>query len=194
MQASQERPPYVRFEVRATEDRNASEEAGHYVGKDTIFALITPQGSKDTVERVAKEWIEQNVIHARDGRLPQEWADAYKRGYENFKEGREIPPEGTPIMGWTGVGPAHQKAILDANVRTVEDLAIANEATLAAIGIGSRGLKDKAQAYLDTANNTGKIAEELTNLRRRVEDAESRATSAEARSAKLSKQLEKESA
>ena len=34
VQKLEERPPFVRFEVRAEEDRQASIEAGHYVGKD----------------------------------------------------------------------------------------------------------------------------------------------------------------
>lgn len=174
MQAQQERPPYVRFETRETEDREASISAGHYVGKDTIFALITPQGSRDTIERVALEWVNQSLDLAREGRLPNEWAMAYKQGYELFKEGREMPESGTPIMTWPGVGPAQQKAILNAQIKTVEDLAQANEAALQAIGIGARGLKEKAQAWLDVANDTGKVAEELAALRKRLEQADAR--------------------
>ena len=64
--------------------------------------------------------------------------------------------------------PAQVKAILDANVRTVEDLAVANESTLAAIGMGARSLKEKAQAWLDSASSTGKTAEELDELRKQV--------------------------
>ena len=51
MEAKQDRPPFVNFEVRAEEDRTASIEQGHYVAVDVDYALITPAGSRDCVER-----------------------------------------------------------------------------------------------------------------------------------------------
>ena len=42
----QARPPYVQFEMRAVEDRQASIDAGHYVAKDVAYAIITPAGSR----------------------------------------------------------------------------------------------------------------------------------------------------
>jgi hypothetical protein len=51
--ADELKPPYVRFEVRSVEDRTASIESGHYVGKDVIFAIVTPAGTRDRIEREA---------------------------------------------------------------------------------------------------------------------------------------------
>jgi hypothetical protein len=174
VQAAQDRPPYVTFEIRPVEDRDGTMREGHYVAKDEIFALITPQGSKDRIERVAEDWVKQCFAHAQEGRMPLEWAKAFETALAAYKEGRELPADGTPIVTWPAVGPAQQKSILDANIRTVEDLANANEATLAAIGIGARGLKQKAQAWLDTAGDIGKTALEVENLRQRMSELESR--------------------
>lgn len=163
------RPPYVMFETRAVEDREASLAAGHYVGKDVNYAIVTPSGSKDRMEKVAEEWLASMEEGVRQERIPGEWLEAYTKKYRTWVETREVPEDGTSILGWPAVSPAQAKAILDANVRTLEDLAEANEATLTAIGMGARALKEKAIAWLDTANSTGKTAEELDDLRKKVD-------------------------
>jgi len=162
------RPPYVTFETRVVEDRQASTEQGRFVGKDVNYAIVTPSGSKDRIEKVAEEWLAGLEEGVRQDRIPGEWLEAYHRKYKTWCETREVPEDGTSIIAWPAVSPAQVKAILDANVRTVEDLAAANESTLASIGMGARALKEKAQAWLDTATSTGKTAEELDELRKSV--------------------------
>ena len=165
----QVRPPYVMFEVRSIEDREASMAQGHFVGKDLNYAIVTPSGSKDRIEKIAEEWLKGMEEGVRQERIPSEWFEGYTRKYNTWKETREIPEDGTPVLGWPALSPSQAKALLDANVRTLEDLVVANESTLAAIGMGARALKDKAKAWLDTAENTGKVAEELGSLRAQVE-------------------------
>ena len=162
------RPPYVIFETRVVEDRQASTEQGRFVGKDVNYAIVTPSGSKDRIEKVAEEWLAGLEEGVRQDRIPGEWLEAYHRKYKAWCESRELPEDGTAIAAWPAISPAQVKAILDANVRTVEDLAAANESTLASIGMGARALKEKAQAWLDTASSTGKTAEELDELRKTV--------------------------
>jgi hypothetical protein len=164
----QVRPPYVTFEVRSVEDRAASMAAGHFVGKDVNYAIVTPSGSKDRIEKIAEEWLDGMAEGVRQERIPGEWLEAYTRKYKIWRETREVPEDGTPIMSWPALSPSQAKAILDANVRTLEDLVAANESTLAAIGMGARALKEKAKAWLDSADTTGKTAEELNDLRQQV--------------------------
>ena len=64
--------------------------------------------------------------------------------------------------------------MLDAHVRTVEDLSAANEETIARIGMGGRALKDKAVSWLSAASGNGKVTEELAALRVKNEAAEAR--------------------
>lgn len=163
------RPPYVVFETRAIEDRGASLEAGHYVGKDVNYAIVTPSGSKDRIEKIAEEWLTGLEEAVNQERFPREWLEAYRSKYKTWVETREVPEDGTPILGWPALSPAQAQAILNCNVRTLEDLAVANEATLTAIGMGARSLKGKAKAWLETAEDTGKVAEEVDSLRKQVE-------------------------
>ncbi len=163
------RPPYVMFETRTVEDREATIAAGRYVGKDVNYAIVTPSGSKDRIEKIAEEWLAGLEEGVKQERIPGEWLEGYTRKYRTWVETREMPEEGTPVMGWPAISPSQAKAILDANVRTLEDLAEANESTLTAIGMGARALKEKAKAWLDTADGTGKAAEELDSLRKQVD-------------------------
>lgn len=166
MEIAQAKPPYVEFEYRSIEDRNATLEQGHYVGKEIAFAVVTPQGSKDKIEKVAEDWLKDLETAVRDDRFPADWLRAYKGVFKDWQEGREIPLDGTPIITWPAINASQQKVILDANIRTVEDLAAANESALNYLGMGGRALKEKAQAWLDAANGAGKVAGELEALRK----------------------------
>ena len=159
------RPPYVTFEYRAEEDRAASIEAGHYVSKDVPFVLVTPMGSKDRHESPADEWFARREQDAAEGRFPREWLSAFKGAFAEWKAGRELPLNGTSVANWPVASPSQVKMLLDLKVRTVEDLAEANEETLNRLGMGGRTLKQKAQDWLASANDMGKVSEQLAGLR-----------------------------
>jgi len=173
MQANEAKPAYVVFEQRTVEDRDKTVAEGKFVGKVVNYALITPQGSKDRIERVADEWLESLKDHVASDRMPRAWLDAYVSIYKDWKEGREIPLDGTPILGWQAISTKQQDLIISANIRTVEDLANANDTAIYAIGMGGRALVEKAKAWLETANDTGKVAEQLQALRTKNEALES---------------------
>ena len=165
MQAAEDRPPYVTFERKPVEDRAASIEAGYYKTVDVDYALVTPQGSKDRIERNVKEWFENLENQVNQGRFKQEWLTAFRASHKAWAEGRELPLNGTPILTWPVLSPSQNKSVLDANIRTVEDLANANEASLAMIGMGGRSLKEKAVSWLAAASGNGKVTEEMNALK-----------------------------
>jgi butyrate kinase len=66
-------------------------------------------------------------------------------------------------------------------VRSIEQLATANEETLNRIGMGARALKMKAEEYLLSASGHGKTAEEFTALKLANEDLQVRNKSLEDR-------------
>lgn len=186
MIAAEDRPPYVSFEVRSTEDRTASLAAGHYVSKDVDYALITPVGGRDMVERPVEDWLNHLEAMVREQRFSATWYDQYRTLYKMWKEKQELPETGIAVRNWPMASPSDVKSLLDANVRTVEDLAAANEETLNRIGMGSRALKDRAVAFL-RATGPAKVANELAslqaenaNLRVRNESLEARIASLEA--------------
>lgn len=167
------RPPFVRFETRSEESRAASVAAGNTVYTDVDYALITPQGSKDCIERRVDEWLVMLREQVKQERFPNQWLDHYKRLYEGWKAEGEIPVQGTPLRNWPMLTPAQVKTLTGLKLLSVEDLAVANEETIARMGMGGRALKDKAVAWLKAqGSDAGKQAEEIVDLRIRLERAD----------------------
>lgn len=187
--AEEPRPSYVRFEIRSVEDRNATIEQGHYVGRDVVFALITPAGTRDCVEKVAEEWLKGVKEGVDQERIPHSWLVEYTKAFEYFKETREVPEMGTPVGNLPSISPSHAKICLDINVRTIEQLAEANEETVSRIGMGGRALKERARAWLDSADQ-GKTAAELEALRSEIKTLRERDEAREKELAKLKSKKE----
>ena len=160
----EERPPYVRFERRSIEDKKRSLQAGHYVGKDVDFALITPPYSKDCVEISVSRWFENQQRYVMSGRTPKAWLDNWKNGYEAWKKGEEIPIDGTPVKTWQAISPAQAKTIVAAGILTVEDLAGCNDEGLRRLGMGGRDLINRAKSWVKGSSDIGKLALENANL------------------------------
>lgn len=160
----QEKPPYVRFTVKAVEDRIASQEAGHYVTKDVDYVQVTPRGSKDLYEAEVNDYFQRLTDAVRQGRFMQGWLEDIKAGYRAWKEGQEIPENGTSLRNWPLLSPAQLATLISISIRTVEDLAQANEETVARIGMGGRALKLKAEEWLRASQDGGKAAEKITAL------------------------------
>lgn len=167
------RPPYVRFDYKDMEDRAETMKQGRYVSKPVPFAYITSPGSKDEIEKDAEEWLDNMRRQAMQGReYLNQWHDHFKRLYETFKLGHELPETGTPIRTCPIFRPAEVAAILAANVRTLEDLDSANEETLSRIGIGSRTLQARTREYISAARNVGASSEQVVALTERVKALE----------------------
>lgn len=177
MEAAQERPPYVTFELVAVEDRSATIANGHYASKDVVYAYITPQGSKDRVPRIADEWLTYLEDQVAQGRFDPRWLERYRAQHQAFLDGIEAPLEGTSVANWPSASPSQVKLLQAANLRTVEDLANANEEALSRIGMGGRALKAKAIEWLTAAKDTGRLAEEISALK--VQNEELSATNKE---------------
>ncbi len=164
MQAAEARPPFVQFEVQAVEDRSASLEQGHYVTKDVVFAITTPQGSKDRIPRKAEEWFEQLHQQVQEQRFPAEWLRHFRESYRAFCEDREPPANGTPLRNFTVLSPAQLQLLLNFGVRSIEDLAAANEELIGRLGMGGRALKQKAVEWLESSKSTGAQVEKIVAL------------------------------
>lgn len=168
------KPPFVIFEVRAIEDREASIAEGHYMAKDVVYAVITPAGTKDRIEKVAEDWLRDLEVAVHQERFPQAWLNAYKQAYKSWCETREVPEFGIPVTTWPAVSPAQVRMLLDLNLRTVESVAEATEEALGRMGMGARALKAKAQAYIDASKGDGKVSAQLDKLRQQVDELTTR--------------------
>lgn len=160
-----DRPAYVRFERKAKEDKKASLAAGHYVGKDVDFVYVTPPYSKDILIFEVEAWLKQLNHDMSRGRLPQEWVQNYRKAYEAWKRGEELPPEGTPIKGWGVISPAQQETLIRMQILTVEDLAAVNDEGGKRIGMGWVDLKNKAKAWLAQLKDKGPLTQEMAAIK-----------------------------
>src|SRR6267154_120686 len=183
-----ERPAYVRFEKRPIEDRDETIKKGHWVGKDVIYALVTPPGTKDVVVVEAEEWIKRLKREESEGRIPSQFVEAYERAFEKYKKGEELPLDGTPIRGWPPLSPAQQQNCIAMNIHTVEDLANLNSEGMARFGMGVVELKRKATNWLEAASSTGVLAARMTALEIKQTDLEAQNT----RQRELIERLQKE--
>lgn len=183
-----ERPSYVQFETRTAEDKAASAREGRYVARQFDVAIVTPPYSKDCVEFKVEQWLANIDRNVRDGRIPEEWAKHWKDSYGRWKDGQELPLNGTPIKGWGVISPAQQASLIHLNCKTVEDLAAVGEEGMRRIGMGALDLRTKAQAWLksmaDHGGSTIKIAaleQENAVLRTSVETLEKKVAELTAR-------------
>lgn len=161
---AEDRPPYVMWEMRPVEDRNASIAAGHEVHKDIAFAIITRPGSRDDLVKEAAIWLKELKQKAKDGQCPMTWPMLFEQSFREWEKGEVGAVNGTPIKGWTMIGPGAQKTLLAAGIQTIEDLANLPDSDLQNLGTGAVGFKLKARAYLESANSNGKIAEQLATM------------------------------
>ena len=189
-----ERPPYVRFERRGIEDKQASLREGRYIAKDVDFALITPPYSKDLIEIKVESWLANERQNAKNNRIPAEWVDRWEKGYELFKQGEEMPPDGTPVKGWGAVSPAQEKMILHAGIMTIEDLAACNDEGLRRLGMGGRDLVMKAKSWLNSVKDHGKVALQNAALEKENEQLKITLESLEEKVAILARQIESKAA
>lgn len=170
MIANQEAFPYVSFEIRAEEDRNASIAAGHFVGKDVVYAQVTRPGSRDSLDIEALTWLKNIEKRASEGLCPGDWPRAIRAKYEAFLRDEALPESGTPIKGWPVLSPAVQKTLISAGFSTVEALAAAGEPELNNIGMGAMAYRTKARAWLEDAKTKGASVEKITDLTQKVAD------------------------
>lgn len=165
--------PFVQFEKRAVEKRKPVEEGGAVYYENVDFALVTPHGSKDRIEKVVSEWFARLEIEVKDSRLPQQWLTTFKAVYEAWKNDQEPPVVGTDIRSWPLLSPAECKRLIDLRCTSVETLAAANEEFIQRYGMGARALQQKAQAWLTAQKDHGPIVERVTALEAALEGMKS---------------------
>lgn len=157
--------PFVRFERVAFEDKKASLQAGHYVAQDIDMAYVTPPYSKDVMKYKVTTWLTQLQQDLVNGRISREWVDEYKKSYEYWLKGQELPVDGIPIKGWGVISPAQQETLIKMHVLTVEQLAVMNDEGVRRVGMGAFDMKNKAQAWLKSLKKSGAVSMEIADLK-----------------------------
>jgi hypothetical protein len=157
-----ERPPYIEFEQRAQERRSATGEIEYYT---VNFVVVTPHGSRDRFEKNAEEWLANCDLQVSAGRMNKEWVRQFRGAYNEWKLTGEIPITGTPLSNWPVLTAGELKSCLRCNLRSVEDLAAANEEVINRIGMGARSLKQRAVDWIESQKGTGGLVSQLDAMR-----------------------------
>jgi hypothetical protein len=168
------RVPFFMFQEREHGvDADASKELGYDVPKMVTFILITPHGHKgDPLEFLADEFIERKGREAREGRYDHNWVSEFKAGLAAFREGKEIPRHGTPLITWERILKSRREQLV-AKFPTVEDLAAVPDSSLGEIGLDGRVLRDMAKLDIQAKKDLSPVVKELAEERektRRLEE------------------------
>lgn len=87
-----------------------------------------------------------------------------ERAYEAWKQGHEIPLDGTPLGAWPGINEAQAQVFRAAGIKTVEQVADITDAMISRVALpGVRDLKAQAKAFLsnvDKAASAAKVTEQ----------------------------------
>lgn len=156
VQLSSAGKPHIRFETRSEEDRSATFSSGRKVYVDKDYVIITPQGGRDSIENLVEQWFKNIESRAQIGQYDNEWLNTFRKMYAMYKEGKEMPVEGTPLRMLAHLfSPSEIANCAGLQIQTLEQLASANEEALARLGIGSREWKHRAQEALRLSEGKG---------------------------------------
>jgi hypothetical protein len=183
--------PYVTFSTVTEEDHRASREQGKVVLRDVHYAHVTGKGGKDTTKHKLPGWWDLLGPQVASGRLKPEWVELWKRGFEKYLEGKEVPAEGTPILGWGLIPGSMQETIIRANIRTVEDLATAPADALSRIGMGAVELKRRAEAWVAQHKDKEGLAVKMAAVQQENDGLKDQLATLMKKVEELSKQVEK---
>lgn len=158
----------VRFHTEAVKDELASAERGRPIFKDEERVQISFPGNP---------WFKP--VFPISQKHKDDWPDEYK----SFKEGLEPSLVGTPLEEWPILTTARVLEMKALGFFTVENVAEASDVNLQRIGMGYFGLRDRAKAFLDDAENIAlnerqaaeneKLTLELSNQTRQIAELRS---------------------
>lgn len=119
--------------------------------------MQTPATCVEKISRISKP--------NKSGQIVPEWI-VLKPYYDNWKAGQAAPVNGTPLEAWPGATPSLVKALNTVNIRSVEDFAEMEDASIQRISIpGLRGKQTQAKSYLEALKSTAGVSAEIVKLR-----------------------------
>lgn len=87
-----------------------------------------------------------------------------EKAYKAWKEGHDIPIDGTPLASWPGINTAQADAFRALSIKSVEQVATLPDAMMARVQLpGVRDIVKQAQAFL-AASDRSSTANRLTDL------------------------------
>lgn len=113
--------------------------------------------------------VAEKVTRLKKGMLGEEIWAVIKPYYDRWKEGQDAPIIGMPLEAAPFATKEMVRVLGQVEIRSVEDLANAEEAALNKLPIpGILGMRAKAKALLDARANLAPVSQELAALREEV--------------------------
>lgn len=160
-----QRPSSVKFSTEAKPVNGKVNEFGLPIYENIDYVTVRQVGSKDSTIFKVSTWFDHILpIEVEGGRLNPVFVDQYRKMYDLYKKGQDIPVEGTPIKMWPVATPAQVALLTSLNILTVEDLATLPDEGMRRIGMGAQDLKNKAMSWLMAANDKGRLTTEMSQL------------------------------
>lgn len=139
---------FAEFYMRPVVDGVATKEAGRTITKDVPhIKIIQPGESQHSVYN-------QPATNQDTQRFPKQWAA--------FQAGQSQEVIGSPLSLLFPQSPATVENLKHCGVRTIEQLAGANDTALQGMGMGARSFQEKAKQYLQQADK-GKNFHDLSD-------------------------------
>lgn len=164
MMPKDSRVPYFSFQdvEEEIEDPVVSAQLGYSVPKVTTHIYVTPHGDRNPLDFVALEWLDRKEKEARQGMYDPSWVRSFREGYKLFKEGKEIPRHGIPLITYDRLSKA-RRTQLATKYPTVEDLAAVPDSALGDIGMDGRVIRDLARGDIQAKKDLSPVVKELAN-------------------------------
>lgn len=167
----EKRLPFVRFEDKENGiNLEASAISGRPIPKVTTMIILTQHGSKDEFEAVAVEWLAAKRNLANRGEYDLQWVESFERQYKAWREGHELPREGTPVMTWPAVSKEQSVRLRALGFTVIEDVAQVPDSGLAIIGLDGRYLRDLARNWINESKDKGITSKELADANAKLSD------------------------
>lgn len=119
-----------------------SEKAGRNIYRDVPFLWIRFPGDR------TRE-VKRKATDADKARFPRQWAA--------FQNQQQEVHEGTPIEDWGPISKSLALTYKGLNIHTVENLAAVGDHLLQNLGHGAREMRDKAVAWLKSAEGSAEL-------------------------------------
>lgn len=145
----------------------------------------------DKGEPVSEEWVDwlklgdahgarthEKIARLRghdgaDGRKPRDPSPLWEfiePAYQAWKQGLDMPVDGTPLEAWAGITPDLLDVLKQKKIRTVEEFAKLPDSFITNIPIPDiRGRQQAAKLYLESRKSTAEVEEKLVSRDKQID-------------------------
>lgn len=143
--------------------------------------------------KVIHPWLEKLKFQLNANQISERYYRACFDAFENFKNKQNLPKDGYPLINWKGIDPAMRDKLLGMGINTIELVASMTEEAMTYVGMGSRSIKQKAEAFLLQNNAPEQAAIEMTLIKQQNEQMAEQLSAMQSKLAELGERQQEKS-